>query len=114
LIEKDMNENLCNAFDSIISFMQVNSKSIIDEKEQVEWIRGKKLSKGWFVPIAVGYQGLDELKHVDNQRNNDYPHRFVEAIVTLGEFVMPYRLDSIDQMLWQYDYDKINKLYICK
>jgi CRISPR-associated protein Csy2 len=114
LIENDMIQNSINAFDSVISFIQVNTKAEIDEKEVVEWSRSKKLSNGWFVPISVGYQGLDELKHVENQRNNDYLHRFAEAIVTLGEFVMPYRLDSIDQMLWQYEYDEINNLYICK
>jgi CRISPR-associated protein Csy2 len=114
LIENDMIQNSTNAFDSVISFIQINTKASIDEKEVVEWTRSKKLNNGWFVPISVGYQGLDTLKHVKNQRNNDYLHRFAEAIVTLGEFVMPYRLDSIDQMLWQYEYDEINNLYICK
>jgi CRISPR-associated protein Csy2 len=113
LIEEDMKQNNLNAFDSVLSFIQVNSKAIKNE-DKVEWIRSKKNSSGWFVPISVGYQGISKLGHAENQRSNAYLHRFAESVVTLGEFVMPYRLNEIDKMLWHYDYDELNNLYLCK
>ncbi|WP_228139785.1 type I-F CRISPR-associated protein Csy2, partial [Acinetobacter baumannii] len=42
------------------------------------------------------------------------PHRFAESVLTLGEFVMPYRIEHIDQLLWQYHVDLENNLYLCK
>ncbi|HNN29958.1 MAG TPA: type I-F CRISPR-associated protein Csy2, partial [Agitococcus sp.] len=42
------------------------------------------------------------------------PHRFAESVITLGEFVMPYRISDIDQMLWQYHVDQSQNLYLCQ
>jgi len=42
------------------------------------------------------------------------PHRFAESVVTLGEFVRPYRIKNIDDMLWHYHADLKNNLYLCK
>lgn len=112
LIE-DMIANNINAMDSLISFLEVKSQAVKNDNDEVEWISYKK-KPGWLVPISVGYQGITDLAKVKNQRDNNYLHCFAEAIVTLGEFIMPYRLKSIDDMLWQYEFDAENKLYICK
>jgi CRISPR-associated protein Csy2 len=69
---------------------------------------------GWIVPIAVGFQGISELGMAKNQRDNKTPHRFAESVVTLGEFIMPYRIKHIDDMLWQYSIDIDNNLYLCQ
>lgn len=42
------------------------------------------------------------------------PHRFVEPVVTLGEFKMPYRFTDIDEMMWHYEYEEEQQLYLCK
>lgn len=112
-ISNDMSQNNVTAFDSLVSYMEVTSKATIDEDEKVTWTNSKK-EKGWLVPISVGYQGLSELSNIDNQRDSDVEHRFAEAIVTLGEFVMPYKLSSIDELLWQYEYVENKNLYLCK
>ena len=62
----------------------------------------------------MGFQGISELGHAKNQRDVNTLHRFAESVLTLGEFVMPYRIESIDQLLWQYHVDLENNLYLCQ
>ncbi len=70
--------------------------------------------RGWIVPIATGFHGISELGSAQNQRDPETPHRFAEAVVTLGEFTMPYHLESIEDLLWHYHYDAENNLYLCQ
>ena len=60
---------------------------------------------GWIVPIAVGFHGISELGIVANQRDEKPEHRFAESVVTLGEFKMPYRFQSLDEIMWSYRAD---------
>lgn len=87
-----------------------NTLSVTDEKR--EWVKTKKLP-GWLVPIAVGFRGISELGKVKNQRDITKPHRFVEPIVTLGEFKLPYRVTSIDEIMWHYEYESDGNFYLC-
>lgn len=112
LMIEGMNQGL-DCLDSILEYLKVSHTTTLDEKGNVHWEMSRK-EKGWIVPIATGYHGITELGKVHNQRDNDTPHRFAESIVTLGEFIMPYRIEDIDEMLWQYDTDIENSLYICK
>ncbi len=73
----------------------------------------KRKNKGWIVPIATGFHGLTELGEAKNQRDANTPHRFAESAVTLGEFKMPHNIKSIDEILWRYQTDQSNNLYIC-
>ena len=82
-----------------------NTLSVTDEKR--EWVKTKKL------PIAVGFRGISELGKVKNQRDITKPHRFVEPIVTLGEFKLPYRVTSIDEIMWHYEYESDGNFYLC-
>jgi len=77
---------------------------------------GPQDERGWIIPIATGFQGLSEPGFAKNQRDPETPHLFAEAIVTLGEFIMPYKneVNSIDKLLWQYSYDSKNSMYLCK
>ena len=112
LIKEDMKLNNSTAFNSLLSYLEVVSKSSIDDKDTVLWTNNKR-QKGWLVPIAVGYQGLSKLSKIKNQRDDNVEHRFAESIVTLGEFSLPYKLSSIDEMLWHYEYIENKKLYLC-
>lgn len=85
-----------------------------EEDQKVEWSKGKRKYEGWIVPIATGFQGLTEPTVALNQRDPDTPHRFAEALVTLGEFKMAYKFKSITDLLWEYHYDAENNLYTCK
>jgi len=94
-----------DAIESLLRYVKINYQKDIDPKKE---------SKGWIVPITVGYHGISDLAVVDNQRSYEYQHIFAENIVTLCEFIMPYRLDTIDNLLWHYDVDLNKKLYTFK
>ena len=64
------------------------------------------------MPIATGFHGISELGEAKNQRDPDTPHRFAESIVTLGEFKMPHRIKSIEDILWRYYQEE--DLYLCQ
>ncbi|MEI8237732.1 MAG: type I-F CRISPR-associated protein Csy2, partial [Methylococcaceae bacterium] len=49
-----------------------------------------------------------------NQRDTQTPHRFAESVVTLGEFIMPYRVNQLNDMLWQYRVVADKNLYLCQ
>lgn len=102
-----------DALDSLLDYLKVTHSSTQDDDGKVTWA-SKRKAQGWLVPIAVGFQGISELGQAKNQRDANTPHRFAESVLTLGEFVMPYRIESIDQLLWQYHVDLENSLYLCQ
>lgn len=81
--------------------------------EKAVW-RSKRKAAGWIIPIAVGFQGISPLGKAANQRDSETEHRFAESIVTLGEFIMPYRIRNIDEVLWRYHCDLEHDLYLCQ
>ena len=68
---------------------------------------------GWLVPIAVGFKRISEVGKIKGQRDKSKNHCFVEPVVTIGEFKMAYRFESIDDMMWHYEYKENEKLYLC-
>lgn len=112
LVIGSMNEGK-DALDAVLDYLKVTHSSIQDEDGKVTW-SSKRKTTGWFVPIAVGFQGISELGQAKNQRDVNTPHRFAESVITLGEFIMPYRIESMDQLLWQYHVDLENNLYLCQ
>lgn len=102
-----------DALDAVLDYLKVTHSSSVDENGKVIWT-SKRNAQGWLVPIAVGFQGISDLGQAKNQRDADTPHRFAESVLTLGEFLMPYRIEHIDQMLWQYHVDLENNLYLCQ
>jgi CRISPR-associated protein Csy2 len=112
LMIKEMQEgNDC--LDALLDYIKVIHRSEIKEDGTVEWTRSRK-ENGWIIPIATGFHGISELGKADNQRDPETPHRFAESIVTLGEFIMPYRINELDEMLWCYHFDSENNLYLCQ
>ncbi len=102
-----------DALDALLDAVKITHHCEVDDNEKVHWHSARQ-QKGWLVPIATGFQGISELGQAELQRDPDTPHRFAESIVTLAEFIMPYRLDSLEQMLWHYETDLDNNLYLCK
>ena len=94
----------------------LNYLAVYNTKEQhggnAEWIKSKKES-GWLVPIAVGFKRISEIGKIKGQRDKSKNHCFVEPVVTIGEFKMAYRFESIDDMMWHYEYKENEKLYLC-
>lgn len=106
-----------DAMDALIDYVAIHHRCEQSDKGDVTWRshRKTKIDKppGWIVPIATGFHGISELDQAKNQRDPEIPHRFAESLVTLGEFRMPYRFESIVKMLWCYQVDSANNLYQC-
>jgi len=73
---------------------------------------------GWTVPIPVGYAALSELHApgtVTGARDNRTPFRFVETIWSMGQWVSPHRLQSLDDLFWyaRVDGDGPHTTYRC-
>lgn len=111
LMQQAMDEGQ-DALDALIDYLSVHYQ--YDTEQQPPQWQSSRLTSGWIVPIAVGYQGVSPLGEAKNQRDPDIPHRFAESVVTLGEFKMPHRLNQLDEMLWGYQTDLNHDLYLCE
>ncbi|SHK74582.1 CRISPR-associated protein Csy2 [Selenomonas ruminantium] len=104
-----------DALDSLLNAMQVQYTANRDaEGAFLGWQRSKVAADGWLVPIAVGFRDLSGNLQVKEQRSYEYEHHFVEPLVTVGEFVMPYRCEAIQEMMWEYEYNEAEGLYLCR
>ena len=102
-----------DAIDALLYYLAVHHSCEQDDAGKVTWTSQRKTS-GWIVPIATGFHGITELGQAKNQRDPDTPHRFAESVVTLGEFRMPHRIHSLDEILWRYHTDLEKNLYLCQ
>ena len=113
LMIETMREEGKDALDALLDHLKVMHRATQDDEGKVTWASSRKAS-GWLVPIATGFQGISDLGTAKNQRDTGTPHRFAESMVTLGEFVMSYRIRNLDDMLWQYRVDTEQNLYLCQ
>jgi CRISPR-associated protein Csy2 len=102
-----------DAMEALLDYLVVNHSCEKDDSSDVTWTSRRKTA-GWIVPIAAGFHGITELGAAKNQRDPETPHRFAESVVTLGEFRMPHRIQSIDDILWCYHTDTDKNLYLCR
>lgn len=102
-----------DALDAIIDNLALHHECERIE-DKINWHSRRKNTQGWIIPIATGFQGISELGHAKNQRDQDTLHCFAEAIVTLGEFKMIYKFDFLEQLLWHYIYDAKTQGYYCQ
>lgn len=82
--------------------------------EKAEWQHSR--TKGWIVPVPVGYGAISDLHLpgvVANARDNTTPFQFVEAVYSLGQWIGPHRLNDARQLLWYAQYDGEHGLYRC-
>lgn len=111
---KEAMENGTDALDAVMDHVALHHSCEKDESGEIQW-QVKRKASGWIIPIATGFQGISDLTEPGktyNQRDSSVPHRFAEAIVTLGEFKMPHRL-RFDDAFWHYDYRENENLYLC-
>ena len=110
-----------DALDALLDYLAIHhscEKTEISGEEHIAWQRQRKTTgpngeTGWIVPIATGFHGISELGAALNQRDPSCPHCFAESVVTLGEFKMPYHLESQDELLWRYQFESEHNLYLC-
>lgn len=102
-----------DAIDALLDYLAIHHICEKDDAGNVTWT-SKRKTAGWIVPIATGFHGISPPGQAKNQRDPDTPHRFAESVVTLGEFRMPHRINSLDEILWCYHNDLKNNLYLCQ
>jgi CRISPR-associated protein Csy2 len=112
-------EQGADALDALLDYLTLHHHCEKDDAGNVTWHSQRKTSEigkksGWIVPIATGFQGITPLAQAKNQRDPDVPHRFAESVVTLGEFKMAHRIESLDEVFWRYHTDLPNNLYLCQ
>lgn len=109
-----------NALDALLDLSRLNIEPVIgppndaDQPAPVKWeIRRKP---GWLVPLPIGYAGISPLYapgEVENARDGTTPFRFVESLYSLGQWISPHRLTSLEQLLWTQETDADNGIYRC-
>lgn len=85
-----------------------------DPAERAPWPAPTRRKKGWLVPIPAGYAAISPLYPpgtVRNARDPGVPFRFVESVLTLGEWRSPYRLSDLDALLWRHEADPDRGVY---
>ncbi|VVH59827.1 CRISPR-associated protein, Csy2 family [uncultured Gammaproteobacteria bacterium] len=103
-----------DGIDAMLEYLKITTEITINEKGEQSKTYSRK-EKGWIVPIPLGFQGISDLSLAEdtkNSRDDQTPHRFAESVVSLGEFIMPYRFDNIEQLFWRYKPDIANNLYL--
>ena len=105
LMEESM-KNGTDALDAMLEHISVLAKPC--HSGEIE--RGRK-ENGWIVPISTGYHAISNLGTAINQRDKTVPHRFAESLITLGEFKTVHRVQNINALLWNVNYDEKNGIY---
>jgi CRISPR-associated protein Csy2 len=105
-------------WDNLLEFSSLNydPPSIKeDSSEENDWELRKK--PGWIVPITVGFKAISKLYPpgtVTDARDAVTPFQFVENLYSLGQWLSPHKIDNVEKMLWQFDYEQTqNGLYRC-
>ena len=87
----------------------------IESVETVDWAVDPR--QGWTVPIPVGYTALSALHPpggVSGARDGHTPLCFVESVYSIGQWVSPHRLRTIEELVWYPEYDEARRLYRCR
>lgn len=109
LIEHQQQTGL-SAMDAIIDLLAIHYEP---GEELGKWSPYKR-TPGYLVPLAVGFKDLAGNAPAAGTRDGDTEHHFVEPVITLGELCMPYRFETLEDMLWHFHYDNTNGLYLCQ
>lgn len=94
-----------SAFDAWLDLSRRTTRAIsaadTEGTTTVAWVPAAR--RGWIVPVPVGYSSLSALYppgHVEHARDTETPFRFVETVWSLGEWISPHRLTSIESLVW--------------
>ncbi len=102
-----------DALDALHGLLQIRHRSTLNADEKTATWHSSRAQAGWIVPIAVGYHALTAVGMAAQQRDEQTPHRFVESVITAGEFVMPYRLNGLADLIWRYQHAPDSAVYLC-
>ena len=94
--------------------VQMQDKTTGDTHEAIEWNIDSR--PGWTVPMPVGFAPLTKLQPpgaVTGARDIRVPFQFVESVYSIGQWISPHRLGSIEQLIWRPMHDEATGLYRC-
>jgi len=106
-----------NALDALLDLSRLNiepGEANPDKPDETVW--SVRAHPGWLVPIPVGYAAISPLHEpgeVLNARDENTPFRFVENLYSLGEWLSPHRLTTLQQLLWHEHTDVESGIYCC-
>jgi CRISPR-associated protein Csy2 len=110
----------CTAIDALLDLSRLNIDPVttadIDDRtgETTNWVVRRK--PGWIVPIPAGFAAISDLYDpgvVKNTRDDQTPFRFVEGVLTAGQWLSPHRVQDIRHLLWCCVVDQDAGLYRC-
>ncbi len=99
-----------DALQALHRHVQIQHRSDVSENGEVSW-SSKRYRLGWLVPIATGFHAISPAADALRSRDPSTPHRFAESVVTLGEFVLASRIESLADLIWKFQVD--GDLYVC-
>ena len=117
LSEMRQSNSEANTLDALLDLSRLNIEPDIpnpDKSKIKEW--GIRKQSGWLVPIPVGYAAISplyEAGEVLNARDSESPFCFVENLYSLGEWLSPQRLTTLQQLLWHSSANEAQGLYRC-
>lgn len=117
MTEMQEQDTTVNALDALMDLSRLNiepEQPNPSKPNEIQW--GVRKHPGWLVPVPVGYAAISPLYpagEVANSRDNETPFQFVENLYSLGEWVSPHRLTTLDQLLWHQQTDVENGIYRC-
>lgn len=107
--------------DALLDLTRLNHSPVLPQAtggapspDKVDWQIERR--PGWLVPLPIGYAGISDLHapgSVANTRDVSTPFRFVESLLSLGQWIGPHRLNSLEQLLWHHGGDPQAGLYRC-
>ncbi|MDG4605910.1 MAG: type I-F CRISPR-associated protein Csy2 [Candidatus Contendobacter sp.] len=105
------------ALDALLDLSRLNIEPVgPDPAKPKETLWQVRKQPGWLVPLPVGYAGISDLYapgEVANARDATTPFRFVESLYSLGQWIAPHRLSSLEQLLWRGAAEPDAGLYRC-
>jgi len=113
-------DSQANALDALLDLTRLNFEPDLpnpdkpDDPGAKQW--GIRKHPGWLVPLPIGYAAISPLYQpgeVRNARDNETPFAFVENLYSLGEWLSPHRLSTLQQLLWHQEADVDKGLYQC-
>jgi CRISPR-associated protein Csy2 len=88
-----------------LSALHIDPNDVPNKDGSVSWTVGRR-KKGFLVPIPLGFAAISPMYEpgiVKNVRDASVPFRFVESVLSLGEWKSPHRLTDLEDLLWRYD-----------
>ena len=100
--------------DAWLDLSRFNHGCVTNEEGNAYW-ETLRQQPGWLVPIPVGYSALsDEIPahEIANARDPHTPLRFVEPLLSIGEWYSPHRIHDIDELLWRIRPNTDERLFL--